>query len=132
MVFITDISKVYLKKARIKSWVRSLTLIRNKKLLLEENYNLEELIEPFNLIFMTPLKVELEKEKILLTGVSPEGKKYGLVIKYNPNIFNVQIETKILEDEKLIGFWGQGIQRIIITSKQNTLKGRYSLEFEKL
>ena len=132
VVFKTDISKAYPKNARIKSWVRSLTLIRNKKLLLEENYNLEELIEPFNLIFMTPLKVELEKEKILLTGVSPEGKKYGLVIKYNSNLFNVKIETKILEDEKLIGFWGQGIQRILFTSKQNTLKGRYRLEFEKL
>jgi hypothetical protein len=130
--FKLDIANAYPEEAKVKSWVRSLALFRGGKIVLKENYELKEFKDPFTLSLMTPLNAQEENGKIILNGIGDDGKKYGLVIKYNTQGFNVTTEIKLMDDEALRRNWGKELRRIVFQSKKKDLKGNYIIEMERL
>jgi hypothetical protein len=129
--FKADIANAYPEEAKVKSWMRSLTLLRGKKIVLNESYELKESKDPFTLSLMTPLNVKEENGKIILDGIADNGQKYGLVIRYNAQEFNVKTEIKLMDDETLKRNWGKELKRIVLESKKKGLKGSYTIEMEK-
>lgn len=131
-VFELNIAKAYPDAARVKSWKRSLTFNRYKNIVLQENYELKEFVSPFMLSLLTPLDVTINKNVIILKGISLSGESYGLKLKYDSRKFDVEVEDKKMDDETLKRLWPKDLRRIKFISKGKAVKGGYKITFEKL
>jgi hypothetical protein len=125
-----DIAEAYPADADVKSWVRNFVFNnRQGSLLLKENYALQSWKEPFALNFMTPLQVQQSKPgEIILKDKDSQ----AIRLKFDPELFTVLVEDKMLEDPRLTGVWGEKLYRISLLAKQQILKGEHSIEFKAI
>lgn len=125
-----DIAEAYPAEAAVKTWVRNFVFNRNKgSLLLKENYALESSKEPLVLNFMTPLQVEQDKPgEIILKDKNAQ----AIRVKFDPELFTVLVEDKMLEDPRLTDVWGEKLFRVSLQAKKQLLKGEHSIEFKAI
>lgn len=124
-----DIAGAYPAGAAVRSWVRSLDFRNGKQIVLQEKYALEKYSEPFRLSLITALTgVEVKGGLITLS----DAQHHGLVIRYDPRDFDVQVESKKLDDPSLSHAWGNEVKRIWLTDKRHHTSGSYTLRFEAL
>ena len=131
-VFSLDISPAYPDEAKVKSWMRTVTLERGKHVTIHDRYKLEEMKENLQMTLMSWRKPVLAEEgKIRLEN--PEGVE-GLrpvFIRYDQNKFRVEFETIHLEDARLRSSWGDELFRIILTALQRPLKDEFIIRIER-
>jgi len=131
-VFSLDISQAYPEEAKIKSWIRTITLERGKQVIVHDKYELREFEQPLQMNLMSWMKPDLEEEgKIRLEN--PEGAR-GLkpvFIHYDKNRFRAEMETISLEDERLKSSWGDQIYRIVLKATRVPLKGEFFIRIEQ-
>lgn len=119
-VFSTDIAKAYPETANVNKWIRSYTLERGKKFVINDSWELNKLSEnPTTLNFVTSNKVIEKAPGILLL----QGDGFAMEMKYNPKILSPKIEVTEITDSGLKRYWDT-ITRIVLEVKNPKSKGK--------
>jgi hypothetical protein len=118
-VFSTDIFKAYSESAEVNKWVRSYTLERGKRFLIQDNYNLKKVVVPSTLNFVTSCKVTDKGTGVLAL----EGDGFTLNMNYNPKSVTPSIEVKEITDSGLKRYW-KTITRIVFTINNQKTTGK--------
>ena len=122
-VFSIDISKAYPESADVKKWVRTYSLERGKKFVIQDNWDLSKLSEkPTTLNFVTSNKVSEKNPGTLLL----EGDGFTMEMKYNAKTLSPKIEVTKITDDGLSRYWDT-ITRIVLEVKNPKLKGKNEL-----
>lgn len=122
-LFKLDLSKAYPEAAKVSKWQRNFNFNIEKGVLsLEENYALSTVVQPQEIHFLVAQKPILGKKMVDL-GV--------LILDFDPNLFEVKIEEKSLNDTHLEEEWGKSLWRISFVSKLKTPAGRHIFSFSK-
>ncbi len=125
--FSLDIARAYPAEARVKSWMRSLTLVRQKSVELLESYSLEEFLKPFTLSLMTPLQVDLSiPGQVRLKDAKSEA-GLDLAVFYDRARFSVTAEEIPLTDARLSAVWGKRLARVQLTSLGASVQGEHRI-----
>ncbi len=128
--FSLDIAGAYPLEAEVKSWVRTLRMVRGRRVELQEKYSLGRLLKPISLSLMTPMRIDTsEPGKILLRDPKP-GTGAGIVIAYDSAQLKPTFEDIPLTDSRLKPVWGERIARILLISQSKKSQGEYALSFE--
>ena len=110
-VFSTDIFNAYPDSADVKKWVRTYSLERGKKFVINDNWEFGEVTgEPTTLNFVTPNKVSEKEPGILLL----DGDGFTMEMKYNSKALSPKIEVTEITDSGLKRYWNT-ITRIVFT-----------------
>ena len=119
-VFSTDISKAYPEEAAVKKWVRTYTLERGKRFVVQDNWELSKISEnQTTLNFITSNKVSEKVPGILLL----EGDRFTMEMKYDAKALVPKIEVTEVTDSGLKRYW-DSITRIVLEVKNPKLKGK--------
>ncbi len=117
--FSTDIFKAYTDEAQVNKWVRSYTLERGKRFLIQDNYNLKEVVTPSTLNFVTSCKVIDKGAGVLAL----EGEGFTLNMNYNTKNVTPKIEVTKITDSGLKRYWTT-ITRIVFTINNQKTTGK--------
>jgi hypothetical protein len=117
--FSTDIFKAYTDEAQVNKWVRSYTLERGKRFLIQDNYNLKEVVTPSTLNFVTSCKVTDKGAGVLAL----EGEGFTLNMNYNTKNVTPKIEVIEITDSGLKRYWTT-ITRIVFTINNQKTTGK--------
>jgi hypothetical protein len=79
--------------------------------------------------FLVYLKPDIEKPGQLLFRL-PDGA--SVVFAYDAKLFDIAIEDKILDDERMSGIWGKQLYRIQLTAKGNKKSGKHQFTISLL
>lgn len=125
-VFSLDIASAYPAEAKVKSWKREFVFAEQKgELILKEEYALDEFIKPFEVYFITPLSVTKTENGSLTISNSNK----SLAINYDPLLFDVSVEDKMVGDSKLAKVWGSQVKRIVFKSLSSLKNGAHKFQF---
>jgi len=129
-----DIANAYPKEAAINSWKRTITLNRNKNVLIKDITNLQKANSIVQHL-MTCYPVEVSRPgEILIHYQSEEGKALDFAVTYNPKQWDAQVEKVALtteEDKGVKERWGDTIYRINLNAISPKLKDTYAFEIKK-
>ena len=121
VVFSTDISGAYQPDAKVKSWIRSYTLNRNKNFIVSDKFELLEVVTGTvtSSNFITYCKVTEVKPGLLKF----EGDGFTLNMSYNPGVTKPVLEFREVTDRSLKRYWPNGVTRIKMEYNKPALKG---------
>ncbi len=126
-----DIAKAYPEEAKVKSWVREVTLARNKEVTIRDNYQLEAVTEPFVLNLVTGGTIEQSAPGVLTIAMTYFGDTRKMTVNYDPKQFDVSLDEQTEFDSGIRNNWfGQPIRRIKLRDKSNALKGNYTIRIK--
>ncbi|RZM24632.1 MAG: hypothetical protein EOO88_22175 [Pedobacter sp.] len=126
--FLLDIASAYPASAGVEKLVRNFEFQRKQaKLVLTENYQLKTWQKPYELNFITALRTSQPKAGVLRFQQSTTGKT--IEMQFDPNGFDLEIETKTQEDPKLVALWGNKVYRIALKSKSKSVSGNHVITF---
>lgn len=132
VIFSLDISKAYPDEANVKSWKRTITLEREKRVTIRDKYVLGAARENLQITLMSWRKPELEAEgKIRLENPEEAKDSKAVHIIYDKKKFSVDFETIPIEDERLESSWGNRLFRILLTAKEKPLRDEFSIRIER-
>jgi hypothetical protein len=127
--FNMDLAKTFPMDAGVKNWTREFDYDRqHKQVVLKENYELLKSGGATQLNFIA-CKLPV-KEKNGVIRISSMNGASAITMSYDADLFDVNIETKPVEDESLISVWGKLVYRIILTRRGNELKGSHQVIFK--
>ena len=119
--FSTEIAGAYPKEAKVKSWLRSYTLNRGKSFVINDKFELSEVVPgkvtSSNLI--TYCKVTEVKPGMLRF----EGDGFKLNMTYNSKVIKPVIEFKEITDRSLKRYWPEGVTRVRLEFIKPVKKG---------
>jgi len=124
--FSTDIFKAYPEEAQVNKWIRSYTLERGKRFVINDNYELKNVVTPSTLNYVTSCKV---------TEISPgilklEGDGFALNMNYNAKNVTPKIEVGEITDSGLKRYWST-ITRIVFTITNPKTTGKNEIIITK-
>jgi hypothetical protein len=126
-----DIAEAYDQNAGIKSWKRSVGMVKNG-VKVSDVFQMKAGLASLTHSFMTICDVTMEKPGIISLGLA-DGKK--IFLKYDALQWDLQkqkIELLTPEDQKFKTSWdGRDIWRILLTWKKNDPKGKYEFYLYK-
>jgi len=125
-----DIAAAYPAEAAVKKYIRKFDFNTEKNsILISENYEMLELKEKLVLHFLVHLKPMIEKPgKIVFMSAE----KKLLVFNYDPKLFDINLEDKLLDDERISGMWGKQLYRINLMAKDIKLIGKQNFTINLL
>ena len=116
-----DIAKAYPKEAAVRSWVRGFKMNpRNNTINVNDKYQLEELKKTQSINFISKIKPQLVKDGFLLQ--LDNGKK--VVINFERKTVTFSLETKEIEDPRLVKVWGGMLYKMNVLIKSTELKNQ--------
>lgn len=118
-VFSTDIFKAYPEEAQVNKWVRTYTLERGKKFVINDSYDLKKVVTPSTLNFVTSCKVTEAGSGVLKL----EGEGFTLNMNYNSKTVTPKIEVNEITDSGLKRYWSS-ITRIVFTINNKKTTGK--------
>lgn len=125
-MFSTDIATAYPAEAKVKSWVRSYAL-DDKKLIIGDNYTLDEAIAPNQMNFLTWGNVTFPSAGKIRIEVK------GQKVEMNyPSQFKAELETIKLDDPRLSNVWGKEIYRITLKTEEKKVTGKYGFVIQQV
>lgn len=129
-VFSLDIAGAYPREAKIRSWVRTITLNRGRNVVVQERYVLEEAREPVRLSLMSWRAPHIVREgRIRLENPRGAPSGHALFIEYDGQNFQAEVETIPLEDSRLLASWGTTLYRIRLTALRTLLQDAFEVRF---
>ena len=131
VTFSLDIAKAYPEEARVDSWLRTLTLVRGKRIQLAESYKLKEFVQPFSLSLMTPLLADTSTPGKVLLVDSRANPGLSVIITYDSGQLKASAEPIEVTDGRLLSAWGQRLTRVLLVSSRKSLHGEYQIEIEQ-
>jgi hypothetical protein len=125
--FRLDIAGAYPTEAGVRSWQRTVKLIRGKAVVVRDRYVLKEVKRDLQLSLMSWRVPVLEAEgKIRLDAPAEVSTLKPLYIHYDKAKFKAEIEPIPLEDSQLRSSWGERLYRILLTARKTPLRGDFS------
>ncbi|MBM3312571.1 MAG: heparinase, partial [Candidatus Aminicenantes bacterium] len=129
-VFGLDLAGAFPKESGISSWVRTLTFIRGREIVLNERFALSQVRSPLKLSLLSARRPEVKEEgRVVLANPEAVKSAAPLSILYDKRFFKAEIEAIALEDERLKSSWGPTIYRIVLTAPRTPAKGEYTVRF---
>jgi hypothetical protein len=130
-----DIAGAYPSEARVKKWVRRLSLDRKRGVVsLQEDYVLGEPVKDLTMTLMTSGHVLRSGSDYLVLSVSTNDERDQPVeveIGFEPSKVSPQIETIQIKDEELREEWGESVRRILFRVNNPGLDGTLTFSFKK-
>jgi hypothetical protein len=134
-----DIAGAYPPEARLKSWQRTLTLVRGREVTVRDAYELLPNANgsgsdarpsigssPITLTLMTCREPDINTPgKIFLPFRGERKGGTTAEVSYDPALFLIHVEPIDIQDRQLQASWGTKIWRIILTMKQVSQKNDY-------
>jgi len=124
-----DIAGAYPEQARLKSWVRAITLNRGRDVTVVEDYTLTEAAGQITLSLMTPCSAVVGEAGQILLSASDRDDALARVI-YDASKLTATIEVIDVEDGRLRSVWPEKTTRILLTAKKPALKDTWTLKVE--
>ena len=127
--FSLDISPAYPEEAKVRFWIRTVTLNRGKNIIIQDKFALEEAKDNLQLTLMSWRKPVLDQEGVIrLENPEETVDLEPVVVRYDKKKFQPNVETIPLEDARLRSSWGKKLFRIVLTAKQKPLEGHFAIE----
>ena len=116
--YLVNLTEAYPEEAMIEDYMRDVEL-KGEEVRITDVYTLKKFIEPTKLYFMTTVKPELKKGKVVLGSHS---------LSYPEKILTADVEDcSSLLDDHLKGMWGDSLYRIVLTTKKKEKKREIEL-----
>jgi hypothetical protein len=126
--FSLDIALAYPRDAAVKTWRRTVTLERGKRVVVEDSYALDEVKDDLRLSLMSWRRPEIADDgSIRLLAPEGVGPLEPLFISYDGSRFRAALETIPLKDAQLRSSWGPTLYRIVLTAKETRPEDRFSI-----
>jgi len=129
--FSLDLAHAYPSDAKVRSWARTITLDRGKDVVVNDRYELQELVKPFTLSLMTSCLPTAGKGGVVSLSQEVDGRKQTISLLYDAAKFSASIEPIAIEDSRLKSSWGEKIYRILLTSRERVSSSEYSITLKK-
>lgn len=127
--YMIDITDAYPKEAFVKNWIRTYNLIRGKKIIIEDEWNLLQNSGTTCLSLLTCYFTEIDENMNLY--LVDNGRVFQ--IEYNKSLFSIMTEHISLNDPKLKLSWnGNTLTRIKFIMKSQIKKGKSCLKIRKI
>lgn len=125
-----NIAGAYPDSAGIKSWMRSLSLIRDSHPCIEikDNFQLQRATDDITLILMTPHLPQIEETGSIVLQDKDSNK---VIIHYDREMLIVSVEEIALDDEVMIDVWGSQLYRIKLKTITAIDQGEYIIKISK-
>ncbi len=125
--FEANIATAYPKEAKVKRWIRSYQ-VKEKQVKLSDEFELEESLAPNVINFLTWGTINQNKPgKIILQADDVQAE-----LTYDPDLFELAVDTIQLTDRRLSNVWGKQIYRLSFKATKTALKGSYSFTIKSL
>ena len=125
-----DLAPAYARAAGIKSWIRTVRLLRGESVQVEDRFTLRKESSDIVQHLITPCEVELVQDGQFRLRNAEAGT--DLLIRYDPPQLRVTVETIQVEDAKLAELWGPQLRRILLRASQPQSQGVWSLVIRRL
>ena len=123
-----DIARTYPTDAGVRTWVRTLTLVRGREVTIRDAYVLDTVKSGIRLTLMTNRTVNVSSPGTILLGDrSASGRIRDVAITYDPSLFVVDVEPIQVKDAQLQASWGEKLERILLTLKQPRAAGDFTI-----
>jgi hypothetical protein len=130
--FELDLHPAYPEEASVVFWRRTITLNRDKDVVVRDRYELEEARRPVQMTLMSWRRpVWSTAGMIRLENPAELADAAPVVIRFDDNIFLIDIEEIPIEDDRLRASWGDRVYRILLTAKEATLRDALTLRIER-
>ena len=127
--FSLDISPAYPEEAKVRFWIRTVTLNRGKNIIIQDKFALEEAKDNLQLTLMSWRKPVLDQEGVIrLENPEETVDLEPVVVRYDKKKFQPNVETIPLEDARLRSSWGKKLFRIVLRAKQKPLEDNFAIE----
>ncbi len=130
--FTLDIASAYPPEARVKTWLRTLTLRRGESVTLKDSYELLSPASELHLSLMTPCAVETDPSGVVWLGEAPlpDGRLSGVArIQYDPTLLSVTVEAIPVADASLGPVWGGRLTRLLFNAVEPGERGEWTIKF---
>ena len=118
-----DIAVAYPTEAAVKKYERKFDFDQSKNTIqLFENYEMLEWKSPLVQSFLVFIKPTIEKPGQLSFALQDGA---SVAFNYDAKLFDIAVEDKILEDERISGIWGKQLYRIQLVAKGNKKAGKH-------
>lgn len=122
-----DIAMAYPTEAAVKKYERKFDFDQSKNTIqLFENYEMLEWKSPLVQSFLVFIKPTIEKPGQLSFALQDGA---SVTFKYDAKLFDIAIEDKQLDDERISGIWGKQLYRIQLVAKGNKKAGKHNFSF---
>jgi hypothetical protein len=131
VIFSADIAGAYPETAGVRTWIRTVQLVRGEEVRIEDRYTLSRKATEIQMGLLTPCRVEeAGSGRLRLTTASlPGGRKSGeAMLHYDVDRMTFDIQTIPLEDDRMQNYWGTQIYRILFTFSDPGMEGEASLQ----
>lgn len=124
-----DLAAAYPADAAVDRYERTVALDRRARTIsLDERYVLREWKAPLQLNFMTPLLVDISRPgEVRLRGDSVGA---SFIVRYDAARFDATSEEIPIADARLLPVWGKRLARVVLVSKDKSLRGEHHLSVE--
>jgi len=121
--FFLDLAKAYPKKAAIKNWNRTISLIRGEEVTITDQFDLQAVMDEMSMHMITPCDVEIQSDTLALkeTTFGKDRLTGTATVHYNTELFDVSVEKIPITDSRMSGVWGDHLNRITFTEKVRKL-----------
>ena len=129
-----NIAGAYPAEAGVKSWQRTVRLVRGQAVEIEGHYQLEAVTGTLTLNLLTPCGVDLSTSGIIRLSPAPvagERISGAAVIAYPADKFSAAIETIAIDDERLRTAWSWHLHHIALTAINPAPQDTWLLRVER-
>ncbi|MDP6041124.1 MAG: heparinase II/III family protein, partial [Candidatus Latescibacteria bacterium] len=131
--FVLDIAGAYPEEAGIKSWTRTVCLVRDEEVIVTDRFDLRAAMGETSMHLMTPCNVNVEDGELVLqeTTFGRDRVSGSAKVVYDEATFDERVEIVAITDDKLGGLWGDHLNRIVFEAKEMTLHGEWQLRIAR-
>jgi hypothetical protein len=121
--FFLDLHRAYPRDAAIKNWHRTVCLIRGEEVTLTDQFDLRAVLNEMSMHMITPCDVVVSEETLSLkeTRFAKDRLTGSATVHYNSDLFEVSIERIPITDSRMLGVWGDHLNRITFAEKVRKL-----------
>ncbi|HPI71797.1 MAG TPA: heparinase II/III family protein [bacterium] len=133
VLFQLEIQAAYPTEANLTHWLRSIELVRNREVIVREQYTLSKPAKEIVLSLLTPCRIlpgGNGRLKLASTrfGDQPPAE---LTLVYDGKVFQVKTEELVLDDPNLQASWGDKLTRIQLVAENPRLRADWTVRFRE-
>ncbi|MEO8607921.1 MAG: heparinase II/III family protein [Chloroflexota bacterium] len=131
---VLDIAGAYPAEVGLKSWLRTIRLLRGKSVTVEDQYELNHTPKSLIMSLLTVCAVSLDTAGIIRLSADdlPDGRRAGsAVIHYDAHQFAPSVEMIPITDLRMSKVWGDHLCRILLTANHPGQQGSWRFEISE-
>jgi hypothetical protein len=127
-----DMAAAYPAEAGLKSWLRSIELLRGQEVRIQEHYDLTTPAQEITLSLLTPCTIVVDRpgQARLTSTMAGQQKPAELTLVYDASVFQIKTEAIPLDDERLKSTWGGQLMRILLIAAKPPQRAEWVVRFK--